>query len=199
MNKSENIGTLAKALAKAQAAIKPAAKEAENPFFKSSYADLPAIQLACREHLAANDIAVVQTTSFDADGVVLETILAHASGEWISGTYPIRPVKPDMQSMGSAMTYGRRYALAAMVGVVAETDDDDGAQASGNVRAVSRDEKGEALKKARAWAQQAIRDIKSFEPEALSKWETKNADALVKLHALDPDTWQQIIDALQGK
>lgn len=198
MNRSETIGTLAKALAKAQAAIKPAAKGAENPFFKSSYADLPAIQLACRQHLAANDIAVIQSTSFDTDGVLLETMLAHSSGEWVSGTYPVRPAKADPQSMGSAITYSRRYALAAMVGVVAEDEDDDGAQASGNVRAPSRDEKGEALKKARAWASQAIHDINGFDAEGMAKWELKNGEALVKLRSVDADTHAQVMEAIQN-
>ncbi len=133
MNRSETIGTLAKALAKAQGQIKAAVKGAENPFFKSSYADLPAVFKACREHLSANDIAVIQATGFDEAGVFLETTLAHASGEWVSGIYPVRPVKPDPQSMGSAITYSRRYALSAMVGVVADDEDDDGARASGNV------------------------------------------------------------------
>lgn len=199
MNRSDTIGALAKALAKAQGAIKPAVKASENPFFKSSYADLPAIFKACREELTKNDITVIQSTGFDADGVFLETMLAHSSGEWVSGVYPIRPVKPDPQSMGSAVTYARRYSLAAMVGVVAEDEDDDGAAASGNVRAVSRDEKGEALTKARAWAKQAIHDIKGCDEAALAKWESKNADALVKLRAIDPDTHSEVLDAIKGR
>ncbi len=196
-NRSETIGKLAEALAKAQKNIKAAIKGAQNPFFKSSYADLPAIVAACREQLASNGIAVIQSTGFDVDGVFLQTMLVHSSGEWVSGTYPIRPVKPDPQSMGSAVTYARRYCLAAMVGVVAEDEDDDGAAASGTVRAVSRDDKGEALKKARAWAEDAMRFIKSTDAEGLKKWEGKNADTLVKLAGIDPDTHAQLVAAIQ--
>lgn len=199
MNRSENIGTLAKALAKAQGAIKPAAKGAENPFFKSSYADLPAIVKACKDELAKNDIAVIQSTKYEGETLFLETILAHSSNEWVSGTYPIKPVKADPQGMGSAITYARRYALAAMVGVVAEDEDDDANAASGHAKAPSRDEKGEALIKARDWAREAIRTIHSLSSEELETWPNKNTAALVKLRAIDPDTHRQILDAIQGK
>jgi len=130
-NKSETIGALAKALAKAQGDIKSAVKDATNPFFKSNYADLPAIVKACKAALAANDIAYIQTTDFLEQETWLETILAHSSGEWVSGRYPVRPVKNDPQGMGSAITYARRYSLAAMAGVVAENEDDDAEAAQG--------------------------------------------------------------------
>lgn len=125
MNRSETIGALAKALAKAQGEIKSAVKDATNPFFRSNYADLPSVVKACKASLAANDIAYIQTTDFLESETWLETILAHSSGEWVSGRYPVRPVKNDPQGMGSAITYARRYALASMVGVVAENEDDD--------------------------------------------------------------------------
>ncbi len=130
-NKSEHIGALAAALAKAQGDIKSAVKDATNPFFKSSYADLPAVVKACKTALSENGIAYIQTTDFLEQDLWLETILTHASGEWISGRYPVRPVKNDPQGMGSAMTYARRYSLAAMVGVVAENEDDDAEAAHG--------------------------------------------------------------------
>ncbi len=199
MNRSETIGTLAKALAKAQGAIKPAGKGAENPFFKSSYADLPAIVKACRDELAKNDIAYSQVTAYEGETVTLETMLFHSSGEWISGVYPVKPVKNDPQGMGSAMTYARRYALAAMVGVVAEDEDDDGNDASGHKKAPSRDEKGEALTKARAWADEAMREIKSLDEEGLDAWTKKNASALVKLRSVDQDIHLTLMQAIQGK
>ena len=206
--KSETIGTLAKALAKVQGSLKPAIKASENPFFRSSYADLPAIYEACRALLSANDIAVIQAPMIaDAEHIFLETILAHSSGEWISGIYPIKPVKPDPQSMGSAFTYARRYSLAAMVGIVAAEEDDDGAQASGTVKAPTRDEKSEALDKARAWARQAIHDINGFSADELDAWEktvidkrgNTNTQALVNLHRIDPDTHAKIMDAMREK
>lgn len=130
MAQSESINELAAALAKAQGAMKPAGKSAENPFFKSKYADLPAIVSACRIALAENNLAVVQRTDFDEARTFIETVLMHGSGQWISARYPVNPVKNDPQGMGSAVTYARRYSLAAIVGVVSD-DDDDGNAASG--------------------------------------------------------------------
>lgn len=135
--RSESIATLAKALASAQGKIEDAVRDAANPFFHSSYADLSSVWRACRSALAAHDLAVIQTTDTDAERIILRTTLAHASGEWIAGVYPIRPMKQakrdeggwtpsdDPQSIGSALTYARRYALAAMVGVAPAGDDDD--------------------------------------------------------------------------
>jgi hypothetical protein len=129
MQKSETIGELAKALATAQGKIKGAAKDSENPFFKSKYADLAAVWDACRGPLSENGLAVIQTTlPTEEDGTIpVETMLAHSSGEWISGTLKVLPKQSDPQSMGSAITYARRYALAAAVGVAPEDDDGNAA------------------------------------------------------------------------
>jgi hypothetical protein len=130
---SEQINELSAALAKAQAEIKHAGKSADNPYFKSKYADLPAVLDAAKFALAANGLSVVQSTLInEAGGVVLVTQLNHSSGQWIRGFYPVNPIKSDPQGFGSAMTYARRYAYSAMVGVAAD-DDDDGNAASGNV------------------------------------------------------------------
>ena len=128
-NMSLHIKDLTAALVKVQAEIKPAAKKSENPFFHSKYADLAEVWNACRDALTKNGLAVIQTTSESMDGIVVVTTLAHTSGQWIRGKLLLKPVKPDPQGIGSCITYGRRYALAAIVGVC--TDDDDGAAASG--------------------------------------------------------------------
>lgn len=130
-NKSENINELALALAKAQGQIEGAHKDSKNPFFKSSYADLASVWDACREPLAKNGLAVIQTTesNIEFDKTWLITTLVHSSGQWISGTYLLTPKVNDPQGMGSAMSYARRYCLAAMVGVFQV--DDDANMASG--------------------------------------------------------------------
>lgn len=128
MNQSESINELAAALAKAQAEIKTAPKERLNPHFRSHYADLVAVWDACREALAANGLSVVQSPEYADGRILVTTRLIHKSGQWLEGTVSLRPSKDDPQGAGSAITYGRRYALAAMVGVVA--DDDDGNAAS---------------------------------------------------------------------
>jgi ERF superfamily len=124
MNRSEQINELGAALAKAQHGMENAAKDKANPFFKSKYADLASVWEACRGPLSSNGLSVVQLPRF-ADGVVtVETILLHASGQWI-GTELSAPVKEQTaQAVGSVVTYLRRYSLASMAGVA--PDDDDG-------------------------------------------------------------------------
>lgn len=131
MDKSETITELAKALAKAQAAIEPASKSSENPHFRSKYADLSSVWAACRKPLTDNGLSVVQMP-VDAPtpgSVALTTLLLHTSGEYISSTVSAPLTKQDAQGIGSALTYLRRYALSAIIGVVAD-DDDDGNAAS---------------------------------------------------------------------
>lgn len=128
MNKSEQINDLAAALCKAQGSIKAALKSSDNPFFKSKYADLSAVWDACKEPLAKNGLAISQHPASVNGEVQLETMLLHTSGQWISSTLTMKPTKTDPQSFGSCVTYARRYALAAIVGVV--TEDDDGNAAS---------------------------------------------------------------------
>lgn len=133
MNQSQELKDLFAALSKAQAVIKGALKDSANPFFKSKYADLESVWEACREPLTKNDLSVVQTTEFVPEaGVCIMTTLGHASGQWIRGTLPIMAIKQDPQGIGSAITYARRYALAAIVGIVQV--DDDGERATTSVR-----------------------------------------------------------------
>jgi hypothetical protein len=124
MNKSDTIGQLALALSKAQGQMKFAAKDAANPFFKSKYADLASVIEAIKVPLSANGIAFVQATDFEDSAVIVETILLHESGEWISGKLRMQPTKNDPQGVGSAVTYAKRYGLQAIAGV--PSDDDDG-------------------------------------------------------------------------
>lgn len=127
--KSESIAKLSAALALAQASVTGAAKDALNPHFNRKYADLASVWDACRDALSKNGLAVVQLAESDGDRATVVTILTHSSGEWIKGSVTLRPSKADPQGIGSALTYGRRYGLAAMVGVAPE--DDDGNAAGG--------------------------------------------------------------------
>lgn len=134
---SAEIKDLAAALSKVQKEIKGAAMDSANPFYKSKYADLTSVWEACRALLAANNLAVVQTNGpTDGSTVTVITTLLHTSGQWIRGELTMRPVKSEPQQIGSAMTYARRYALSAIVGVCPE--DDDGAAASGTVKQISK-------------------------------------------------------------
>jgi hypothetical protein len=128
VEKSENIAEIIKALIKIQPQLKPAIKDKANPFLKSKYADLSGVWDSCRDLLKESGLAVVQVCGIGDNGSYLETILMHESGQWISGKYPLKPVKDDdPQAMGSAMTYARRYNLAAILGIVTDDDDAEGA------------------------------------------------------------------------
>lgn len=130
MTQSDQLNELSAALAKAQGEMQGASKDSENPFFKSNYADLASVWAACRGPLSKNGLSVVQTTGhFESnDNLSLLTTLLHSSGQWIRGIMPVKPVKSDPQGMGSAISYARRYALAAIVGVYQVDDDAEGAQ-----------------------------------------------------------------------
>ena len=123
MNKSESIASLGKALAKAQGEVKNASKASVNTHYKSKYADLAEALNTVRPVFASCGLSFVQMPSF-LDGVVsVETMLVHESGEWISETASSPITKQDAQGVGSAITYLRRYSLAAFAGIAQEDDD----------------------------------------------------------------------------
>lgn len=138
--RSEDIKDLAKALSAAQGKIVFAEKSAENPFFHKQYADLASVIKVAKAPLEENGLAVVQTLQYtEAGALVLNTELLHSSGQWISGIYPVNPVKNDPQGLGSAVTYARRYAYQALLGIAPAGEDDDGNRASGKETPPAKD------------------------------------------------------------
>jgi len=128
---SENITELAKALLNVQRTVQPVTKDAENPFTKSWYASLNSVMDACRDELIENGIWLCQypVPVEQPNSLGLVTKLTHAeSGQWQSSLAVVPLPKADPQGMGSAMTYCRRYALTAMLGMVTEDDDGEGAR-----------------------------------------------------------------------
>jgi hypothetical protein len=123
MNKSDSIGALAKALAAAQSKMGHALKEANNPAFKSKYADLSNVIEAIRIPLSSNDLSYVQLGEASDSAAVVETVLMHASGEWISSVVAVAVKDKGPHAFGSAMTYARRYGLSAIVGLTQADDD----------------------------------------------------------------------------
>lgn len=163
---SPAIGELAAALAKAQGAIKGAAKDSLNPHFRSRYADLASIWDACRDALSNNGLAVVQLPRFDGQRVHVDTLLMHASGQWIRGSMSASPVKADVQGIAGCVTYLRRYSLAAIAGV-APDDDDDGEVAVG--RAPQREVAQPAPQPARAEAKKTRRKTEDSDDEITTR------------------------------
>jgi hypothetical protein len=120
---------IATALAKAQTNMGKALKQANNPHFRSKYADLGNVMDACLPALNEAGIALIQPTGEDEHGRYVETTLIHGeSGESLTCRVPLIVAKNDMQGYGSAVTYARRYGLMAMAGIAPE--DDDGHAAS---------------------------------------------------------------------
>ena len=120
---------IATALVKAQKAFGPALKSSTNPHFKSRYADLAACVEAVITGLNDNGIALIQKCYDCANGVMVETMFMHESGEMLEcGILHVPASKQDPQGYGSALTYARRYSLMAACGIAPE--DDDGNSAS---------------------------------------------------------------------
>jgi hypothetical protein len=130
MQTSDQINELASAMAKAQSVIKNPQKDKKNPHFKATYADIASGLDVIRPALSSNGIALFQATDIVQDGVILRTRIVHSSGQWLESTYPVGKFGPHQQ-MAAALTYAKRQALFALVGVHGEDEDDDG-QTAGN-------------------------------------------------------------------
>jgi hypothetical protein len=191
---------LATAMAKAQAEIKAALKDSKNPHFKSSYADLTSVWDACRTALTKNGLSVVQIPNFEGDEVWLETRLLHASGESISGRYPLRPQQQTPQGYGSALTYARRYSLAAMVGVVADEDDDGNAASQrGNYEPPARPapKAEDKTAAAKSYVDEAIKAIGTLtDATSLNAWVDANKAKLERLRDVYDEGSRQVSGAI---
>jgi hypothetical protein len=115
---------LYESLAKAQLEIKLAQRDSENPYFKSKYANLGSVIEASRPALAKNGLCVFHRQELTPEGQsILICTLAHSSGQYVDSRFRVVPAKNDIQSLGSYMTYLRRYSYVAICGL-ADTDDD---------------------------------------------------------------------------
>lgn len=214
MTKSDTIAEIAKALALAQAEMRGAVKDSVNPHLRSKYADLASVWEACREPLTKNGLSVVQSTRMEGSAVVVVTMLLHSSGEYISGEISLPPVKTDPQGHGSAITYARRYALAAMVGVSPEDDDGNDGSDRGKGHDDPKKDKKEDMKKDKKeppastggkknpqqWADEylaAIPHLKTL--DEMRQLTQTNAAALIRLDKVAPQLRDKIVMALAEK
>jgi hypothetical protein len=126
MTSSENIGAIAPALIKAQSQMQGISKEGKNPAFKSKYVTLDSILDTLRPILTSNGLMLTQGSQQPEtmQSVTVESRIIHTSGEWISTTVTIPVTKPDAHGLGSALTYGRRYSVSALLAISADEDDD---------------------------------------------------------------------------
>ena len=121
--KSDKIDKLAASLAKAQSEMKGAEKKSVNPFFNSGYADLHTVIESSFPHLTKYGLSVIQGNDSKPGEFFVTTMLLHESGQWIKSKLKMPVEKVTAQSIGSTITYGRRYGLSAITGI-AQYDDD---------------------------------------------------------------------------
>jgi hypothetical protein len=131
MLRSESIKNIAQAVVSAQGQLVSAPKNSENPYFNSKYADLATCMDTLRPVLSKNGLAVMQFPVTSETQLEVETVLMHNSGEWIACQVGCRPKDMSPQSIGSAITYLRRYGLS-VIGLVTDADDDGNAAMSGS-------------------------------------------------------------------
>lgn len=196
--------TFAEAFCRLQAAIKPAIKDATNPAFRSKYADLSAVWEAVRGPLADNGFSVIQSTDFDDKDLWLKTTILHVGGDKIEGRYPLRPTKPDPQGFGSALTYAKRYSLAAMLGVVAD-DDDDGNAASQPApkpaqQAAQKGPYDDPDGQMQAWVDAQKAFLANCKTVAeVQDWEELRKDALDRLRRKNLAAWSDLAKAKESR
>jgi len=130
--KSDKIDKLAAALSKAQSEMKGAEKKSVNPFFNSGYADLHTVIESSFPSLTKHGLSVIQGNESSPGEFFITTMLLHESGQWIKSKLKMPIEKVTAQSIGSTITYGRRYGLSAITGI-AQYDDDGNAVSSKGV------------------------------------------------------------------
>jgi len=135
MTRSESINELATALAKAQSEMGTAARDGTNPHFGNQYPTLASVLAACRAPLTKHQLSLVQSPRLvsaadDRWIVELETMLVHASGQFLSDVVAVPVPQINAQTLGSCVTYLRRYSLLSFTGLAAANDDDDGQAAT---------------------------------------------------------------------
>lgn len=175
MKKSETLTEFSKAFAKTQQEMKQPLKDANNPFFKSKYVPLENVVEAITESASKNGISFTQFPSSDEVGnVTVGTLVMHSSGEWIEyDPIKMKPVKNDPQSIGSAITYAKRYALSAIFGITSDQDDDGNeATQTKQASAKKKDEPVISVEKANYYLKEIakISTEKGKEDGSIVKW-----------------------------
>lgn len=218
MTTSDQIDQIATALAAAQRAMESAVKESANPFFRSKYADLASVKDAIREPFGKHGLSILQFPKTEYLGtpepyewtaksgetrygvrvvcvVSIVTRILHASGQWVEGD-PVSTMLPtgDPQSVGSAITYLRRYALQSAAGVAAEDDDAEGTHRGHTGQPSAKPEPSKPPAGFEDWwlDMSAVADTGQ---DALRKaWEASDKKFRAYVSATNPKGWQALKD-----
>jgi len=174
MEKSQSLKNIAAALVLFHVKVESVKKDANNPFFKSKYASLSNILDVVNDPLNESGLTFCQ---FPTDTNGLTTILMHSeTGEYIQATYEMTPTKNDPQGRGSAITYQRRYALAAILGLNIDEDDDGNAASTPPANKTSQNVISSNNDDNKAWLNKTTSDKVTLTKE-----------------------WLQVVDALQNR
>lgn len=201
---SEHIGQLATALAAAQGTLTLPKKNREVKIktqgqgeYKFEYTTLDAMIEHVRDILTTNGLWFVQTTEVIEGGNILRTMLTHSSGEWIAGTMRIPPAN-RMQETGSALTYLRRYALAALLGIASEEDDDANTMDGNSVETKKDKELPNPKTEATNWAKDAEARLKDFKTlDEFEGWHTAKTKTIYRLRDLNEAAHKRLTDAIR--
>lgn len=195
MKMSDTIGEFTKAFCKAQSELTDPKRDAVNPHFKSKYVAIDDLLGAVRPVLNSHGLSIMQVAGGDGSNITITTILMHESGEYIEyEPLTLKAVKTDPQGAGSAITYGRRYSLSAILGVAWDDDDDgNGASYAPNQRQQQQRQSGGDINKGRQAVAQLINELGMDESHTVDLLESefsKNSinsltlDELRKLHRI---------------
>lgn len=207
MKKSETLTEFSKAFAKTQQEMKQPLKDANNPFFKSKYVPLENVVEAITESANKNGLSFTQFPSSDEAGnVTVGTLVMHSSGEWIEyDPIKMKPVKNDPQSIGSAITYAKRYALSAIFGITSDPDDDgnEATQTKKQAPAKKKDEPVISVEKANYYLKEiaTISAEKGKDDGSIVKW-FLNHLGVVEYKMIKQSQIEQadmLLDKLKGK
>lgn len=179
----------ASAFIRAQANMGAATKSAKNPFFKNNYADLTAIQEAVFPAFHAEGFAIIQQGGADEFGRYMETQMIHTTGQVFSSRVYLECKPGDMQALGSAITYARRYGLMALSGI--PTVDDDGNAATGR--------KQEKADPNRAKSAMLIEWIEAADVRSLETGLDKIKSQIKELQAASQPLAVQVYNVLKAK
>lgn len=203
---------IAKALATAQSKMGRALKQADNPHFRSKYADLGAVMDACLPALNEAGIAVIQPLHDSEFGRTVKTVFIHSSGETLETAIPLIVGKGDMQGLGSAITYARRYGLMTLAGIAPEDDDGNAASASVKKANGATEALGDAWRdgvldklpenatdaqKAEAFADAICEGFKGKKQKALDNEWSRRAKLIESLHTRFPELHARVVHAYE--
>lgn len=145
MEKSNEIGSLAKAMGLFRSKVEQPAKDANNPFFKSKYVTLEGVIKSVDTAIIDTGLTWYQEPVSDNNKIGVATHIFHESGEWLAfEPFYVTPTKVDPQAQGSALTYAKRYSLAAAFGISSDIDD-DGNGASSNDKPNTNNQTGSII------------------------------------------------------